>query len=205
VVLSKRERYIAIVSLSVAGILALDRLVYTPLMAQKEEIDMRIDSASEELIGARSLIKTSRDKGRDWAKMSGKGIPQNASQAESQVLNSVREWAQDARLSLSSVKPERTEKEKDYYKITFRATASGTMQQVTRFLYSVQTGSVPARITDVSITSRKEGTDDLTLTLGIATIHPVPESEKPRQPGAPPAPAGATASAAWSHAREVTP
>ena len=74
-VLSKRERYIAIVSLSVAGILALDRLVYTPLMAQKEEIDMRIDSASEELIGARSLIKTSRDKGRDWAKMSGKGIP----------------------------------------------------------------------------------------------------------------------------------
>jgi hypothetical protein len=132
-------------------------------------------------------------------------VQEMASQAESQVLNSVREWAQDARLSLSSVKPERTEKEKDYYKITFRATASGTMQQVTRFLYSVQTGSVPARITDVSITSRKEGTDDLTLTLGIATIHPVPESEKPRQPGAPPAPAGATASAAWSHAREVTP
>jgi hypothetical protein len=54
-------------------------------------------------------------------------------------------------------------------------------------------------VTDVSITSRKEGTDDLTLNVGIATIHPVPESEKSRQQ--PPAPTAA----AWAPVREVLP
>ena len=179
-VISKRERYIVVATLAAAVLLLLDWLVYTPLMARWADIDSRTDARRVELIDANKLIKESREKSRQWSAMSGKRLPRDASEAESQILSSVRDWASDSRLSLSAVKPERNEKEKDFYKITFRATASGSMSQVSRFLYQVQTSSVPARITDVTITSRKEGTDELTLNLGIATIYPVPESEKTR-------------------------
>ena len=180
-VISKRERYIVIATLAAAGLLLIDRVVYSPLMVQWNDIETRTDARRVELIDTNKLIKESREKSRQWSAMSGKRLPRNASEAESQILNSVREWASEARLPpLSAVKPERSEKEKDFYKMTFRATASGSMAQVSRFLYYIQTSSVPARITDVTITSRKEGTDELTLNLGIATIYPVPESEKTR-------------------------
>jgi len=182
VVLSKRERYVVWATLAAAGIFALDRLVYTPLMAQWADIEGRTTTAQLELIDANKLIKESRLKNRAWAAMIGKRLPRDASEAESQIFSSVRDWASESRLSLSSVKPERNEKEQDFYRITFRATAGGNMAQVSRFLYHIQTSGVPARITDITITTRKEGTDELTLNLGIATLYPVPESEKPRPP-----------------------
>src|SRR5437870_992916 len=53
--------------------------------------------------------------------------------------------------------------------------------------------SVLVRISDLLITStRKEGSDDLTLSLGISTIYYAPEADRSRS---------ATASAAW----EVSP
>ena len=78
-------------------------------------------------------------------------------------------------MTLSSLKPERTEKEKDFFKITFRATGGGSMAQVGRFLWRIETAQVPVRVTDVTITSRKPGTDDLAVQLGIATSYLAPE------------------------------
>lgn len=179
-VLSKRERYIVFAAAATLGLLALDRIIYTPLMERWSDIDKRTATARKELIDANKLIKESRQKSRAWADLGGKRLPGNASEAESQILGSVRDWASESRLSLSSLKPERNEKERDFYRITFRATGSGTMSQVSRFLYLLETASVPARLTDVTLTSRKEGTDDLTINLGVATIYPIPESEKPR-------------------------
>ena len=179
-VLSKRERFIVFAAAATIGLLALDRIIYTPLMERWADIDKRTTAARKELIDANKLIKESRQKNRAWADLGGRRLPGNASQAESQILGSVREWASESRLSLSSLKPERNEKERDFHRITFRATGSGTMAQVARFLFHIETASEPARMTDVTITSRKEGTDDLTINLGIATIYPVAESERSR-------------------------
>ena len=52
------------------------------------------------------------------------------------------------------------------------------MSQVGRFLYRIQTATVPVRITDLTINSRKEGTDDLAVQLGIATIYLPPDTDK---------------------------
>ena len=49
--------------------------------------------------------------------------------AESQILNSVREWAQDAGMALPNITPERT-KEKDFGKIVVRASGTGGISQV---------------------------------------------------------------------------
>ena len=132
--------------------------------------------------------KTSQLASRKWSEISGHALRADASQAESQLLNSVRDWAQEAGMSLSSVNPLRSnEKEKDFYKTTFRATGGGSMAQVGRFLWRIQTSTIPVRITELTINSRKDGADDLNVSISIATIYLPPESEKPQR----------TASAAW--------
>jgi hypothetical protein len=61
------------------------------------------------------------------------------------------------------------------------------MAQISRFLWRIQAATIPVRITDLQITSHKEGTDDLALVLGIGTIYPAPEPEKsPSGNAAPP-------------------
>jgi ribosomal protein L22 len=169
--MSKRERYAAIAAAAVLGILLLDQVLVTPLLARWSDADAQIQLAASDRERAARLIVTSKRANRTWDEMIGQQLRRDASEAESQVLNSVREWAQEAGMTLSSLKPERTEKEKDFHKITFRATGGGSMAQVARFLWRIETATVPVRVTDVTITSRKPGTDDLGVQLGIATSY----------------------------------
>jgi hypothetical protein len=183
VVLSKRERYIAIAAGLVIGALALDWMVVEPLLVRRDALDADIANQREDLDRANKLFRTSRDLSRQWAQVAAGQMQHNASEAESQVQNAVREWAQDAGVSLSSVTPARSDKEKDFQKITFRAAASGGMQQVARFVYRVQYADIPVRVTDLTVSSRREGgqNDELTLNLGITTIWQPPAAREGQQ------------------------
>ena len=182
-VLTKRERYIGIVTVSVLSILVLDQFVISGAMTRMDELDAKIAQAQQEHLNAQQLFNSSRRANRDWKTVAGDAMTRDTGDPESRVLNSVREWAQDEGMRLPSVIPQPAQLEKGFNKIVFRATGSGNLQQVGRFLYRVQTASMPLRITDLQVTS-KDGTDELSVNFGIATISPAPEPEKSGRPGA---------------------
>ena len=184
-VLTKRERYVGIVTAAVLGILVLDQLITGPAFERMEKLDADIALAGQELENANQLFGSSRRANRDWKEIAGDAMSRggNEGDPESRVLNSVRQWAQDEGMRLPSVIPQPAQLEKGFNKIVLRATGSGTMAQVGRFLYRVQTATMPVRITDLQINSAKEGTDELSVTFGIATISPAPEAEPRNPPG----------------------
>ena len=181
-VLSKRERWVVILAGTTLGLLIVHYAIVGPLWERASQLKLRVAEANDQRDKDNRLIETSKRAEKYWAEMSNRRLPRDSSDAD-QMLNNLSNWAQESGVSLSSFKGERTEREKDFYKRTFRATGSGTMSQVGRFLYRVQTSSDAARITDIQINSRKEGTDDLSLSVGVATIYPVPENEKNRALG----------------------
>jgi hypothetical protein len=198
-VLSKRERYIAFATAAVVGILALDRFMVTPLMAQREELDKQIAEQHDKLYTDQKLFKKSREMTRDWAKISSGALKQNSNEAESQALNSLQNWAQDSGIAQWSVRAEGAVKEKDFNKNTYRATGTGGMSQIARFLWRIQTAPIPVRINDLSLTARKDGTDDLSLQVGFSTIYVMPDPNRPAgnpQAAANSVPTGATRPAA---------
>ncbi|HEX8520736.1 MAG TPA: GspMb/PilO family protein [Tepidisphaeraceae bacterium] len=177
-VLSKRERYIGIITGSALLILGLDHFVFTPLIAQKDALDAKIVDARDEQDRASKLFKRRREASAIWNTMVNGGLQRDASAAEVQVQHSLNDWAAESRMSLSQLKTERTEKEKDFYRITMRAVGTGGMSEISRFLWRIQTATVPVRVTDLQITSRKDGTDELTVSIGVSTISLVPDAEK---------------------------
>jgi len=179
VVLSKREKIIVWVTAVVVGVLALDWLVVGPLLTARSEASVRVSEKQDELDRAQRTFENARRVNRRWAEMVRGQLQQDASSAESAVLNGVRDWAQASRLTLTSLKPERTEKQKDFTRITFRATGFGTMEEVAGFLFQAQTAPIAVRVTDVQISSRKEGLDDLSINVGVATIHLNDDPSKP--------------------------
>ncbi len=189
-VLTKRERYVGIVTGAVLAILVLDQFILTPTMKRTEELDAKIELAQQEHLRAQQLFSASRRASREWNQIAGEAMSRSAGgDPESLVLNNVRQWAQDEGMRLPSVIPQPAQVEKGFNKIVLRATGSGSMSQVGRFLYRVQTATMPVRITDLQINSAKEGTDELSVTFGIATISPAatPESERNGRPAATPA------------------
>ncbi len=174
--LSKREKNIGIIACAIFGLLALDRILVTPLWTRITEADARIEAAQDSLIETNHLFQRELAARRDWKTQAGDTLPSDAPSAQIQLLNLSRDWGQSAGLSLASLKPERDEKEQGYQKITIRVTATGSMRQVSRFLYSIQTARVPVRVSDFSIASRREGMDELTVQLGLATIYLPPEA-----------------------------
>jgi len=178
-VISKRERYVGIITAAAVGLFAVDRLIATPLLSKREEVASQIMTQRTELERAQRLFKTASQMNRRWAQLAGSALKRDASEAESQVLNSVQTWAHDTGLNLQSLKPDRPEKEKDFYRITVRATGTGTMSQVGHFLWQLKTAAIPVRVSDVQLTSRKEGTDDLSIQIGISTIYLAPEPQHP--------------------------
>jgi hypothetical protein len=185
VVLSKRERYTAIIAIATIGILVLDHFILQPLMDRKDELAVQIATAQQQLDRANQLLRTSRRLTPKWAEMlNNGGLRRGASETESQLQNNVVAWAQDAGLQLPAVKSDRTEKEKDFNKFTVRATGTGSMQQIGHFLYRIQTATVPVHVSELTISSRKEGTDDLSVQMAISTIYLANETDKPAKPGA---------------------
>ena len=191
-VLSKRERYIAVTTGVVLVALVLYQFVLQPLSEQSDTLDMNIAQTSSEFMRLNKTVKQSKDARSELKAMtSGGKLSADASAAETMIYKSVRDWAQDARMSPPSVQPTRTaEKEKDFFKLTFRVQGGGSMSQISRFLYEIRRTSVPVQINELQITSNKENTDDLKLSLTLSTIYLTPETDKQARPGTPVARAG---------------
>ena len=193
-VASKRERFLAIGVAAIVGVFALDRLVVGPLSDQWKDLNQKVEAAEKQKEKALKTFKADKQMKKRWAQLAGATLKTDASDADSPLLHNVREWGQDAGLEMSSVKPERAEKEKGFDRLTYRVTAAGGMRQLSQFLYEIESSNVPVRVTDVTINSRKDGTDDLSLVLGLSTIY--------HAPGAKDAPTGGGPAAAARQNRE---
>ena len=169
-VLSKRERYITVATLSVVAILIMDRLVLTPVQERKAAMEEETRQAVVDLERTRVLFDRKKKLAPKWQAMLDAGLKSTPAEAESQVLHAIRNWSQEAGLSLSSLRPERIKKKDKLQEMTFMASGTGRMSSVAGFLWRLESSSIPIRITEVQLGSRKEGTDDLSLQLRISAL-----------------------------------
>ena len=180
--LSQRERYIGIATGAVIGLLVLDSFIITPWMAARADLTMRLDARREEMTRAEQTFTNVRRANRRWSELAGETLQSDASAAESQLLNALRDWSEDSGLSVSAVRPDRTGGSNGFGRVTLRATGAGRMDDVTQFLWNVETAEVPVRMEELQIATRKPGEDDLTLQFTLATIYLPPASAEGATP-----------------------
>ncbi|MFT3787652.1 MAG: type II secretion system protein GspM [Tepidisphaeraceae bacterium] len=176
--LSKREKMIAIGVGAMVGLYLLDSVFVSPLFERLATANSHIDTDLKEQARGKALFDNRLRAQRRWNEIAGDTLKTDASTAEGQLLNRVRDYATAARLDVASLKPDRAEKEKGFQRITIRANATGSMAQVSRFLYALREADFPLRVSDLRVSSRKDGTDDLAIEIGVSTIF-VPPTETP--------------------------
>jgi hypothetical protein len=184
VVLSKREKLIGIVTASMVGAVVLQHFIVGPMLDQRAYLGAQVQLTQGELKKATDVIDLSARANTNWAALSPK-VFKDFDDAQSQLLHSIRDCAAETGVSIASINPQRGEPEKDFIKLTFRATGTGQMGQIGRFLNRIQTAAIPIRIADLSINARgREGVDDLSISVAISTIYFAPNADKAARPPA---------------------
>jgi Tfp pilus assembly protein PilO len=179
VVLSKRERYVAIAAIIVVTLLVADRYIVSWFLDRRAKVEAERQSLLGEMERATSLFKRRKLMDQKWQEMVSGGLESDASKAESQVLHAVRNWSQECGLVLSSVKPEHTVGQGNLQEIMFMVAGTGTMSSVGQFLWRIETASLPLKIKEIQLGSRKEDADDLSLQLRLSALYLPAEAQAP--------------------------
>ena len=186
-VLSKRERIIVLVTVIVVGALITDRFVLTPILSGLKQTEDKKQRLLAEVNEARSLFERRKLMERKWKTMLSDGL-RSETEAESRVARALQEWSEDAKLMLTSVKPERTAGDEGMQEITFVIAGRGSLDAVAWFLYQVETAELPIKVKNMQLGSTSESGDNMSLQLRLSAIYLAAEatpSETTSQPNQP--------------------
>lgn len=178
-VLSKRERIITLVALAGLGALVMDRFVLTPVLYGLEQVESHKQQLLAEVNEAQSLFERRKLMERKWRTILSEGLRSDA-EAESRVARAIDEWSEDARLTLTSVKPERAAGDKGMKEITFVLAGRGPLDAVAWFLYQVETAELPIKVKNMQLGSTSEAGDNMALQLRLSAIY-VAADQKPSE------------------------
>jgi Tfp pilus assembly protein PilO len=92
-------------------------------------------------------------------------------EVESRILGALREWSGAAGLALSSIRPERVSSEKGLQEMILSVAGKGTLDSVARFVWQVETASLPVKIKDMQLGSSSESGDSMSLQLHLSALY----------------------------------
>jgi Tfp pilus assembly protein PilO len=179
--LSKRERIIVLVTILVVGALVADRFVLAPIVNGLGELKAERQKSLGQVAKAKNLLQQKQQ--IEKKKALSAGLRSDA-EAESRVAKALDQWAEDARLTLTSVKPDRVAGgDKGLKEIIFVIAGKGELDAVAWFLYQVETSELPVKVKHMQLGSTSEAGDSMSLELRISTLYlAADEKSSPKQP-----------------------
>ena len=180
-VFTKREKAIIAATVAALCLLVLDFYVLRPLLSERDAAQAERERLAAEMNQAKSLFERRGLLGPKWQRMVADGLRGDPAEAESQILRSLRNWCADAGVRLSSLRPDRSAEKKELPEITVHVVGTGSMAAASRLLWRIETARVPAKVKMLTLGSRKDGTDDLSLHLRVSTLYSPAGAGRPEQ------------------------
>ena len=167
--LTKRERIIAILAVAAVGFLVANKFLVGPVTGKLQELETQKSQLRIELDEAQNLFRKRRVLEKRWKTALSEGL-QNEVEAEIKVGRAINEWSNEARLTLSSVKPERVASDKGLKEMTFVVVGTGSLDAVTQFLWKIETATLPIKVKDMQLGSSNESGQSMSVQLRLSAL-----------------------------------
>jgi hypothetical protein len=161
---SQRLTYLKIGAAGCCGLLVLNYFVLNPAMAAWSAQSDRIDSLRQQVDRGQQLIDREDSIRRRWGEMTHENLPSEVSAAENIAFQAIGRWARDSGISVASLTPSWQDHDEGYQTLEWRISATGTQASLGRFMYEMETDTVPVNLNEYEITTRDERGASLTLT-----------------------------------------
>jgi hypothetical protein len=173
--LSTREKWIAAAAAIAVTLLLLDRWALSPLWeAYRRDID-RAAMHQQELARAQRLLRPSGALAARWRRRVDGGVGRAPSAAEAELLGAVERWANEARVTITSVRPERLDPRDGLQVIRTRVVTEGSMSGLARICWEMENAAIPLRIEGMRLSSKDSTKDAVSVQWVLSTVCLAPE------------------------------
>ncbi len=173
--IKNRQQFLLILTLAALALFVGNMLVYEPMAKWWKAREAKVAELRQEVTQGKALIKRESVIRGEWDSMRTNSLPNDASQAEQQVLRAFNNWAGDSGVNVSSITPQWQDDQNDYSTLDCRVEVSGDLQTLSRFLYEIENDPMALQLESVALTSTDERGQTLNLGLQISGLALVPQ------------------------------
>jgi len=170
VTISKREKYYAFGAGGAVILLLLYWFVVEPYYDALDEVTTQRQALKAQLNDADDLFARQAHLMRVWTDLKRGGVSLNVSAAQDQARHAILQWAYWAGIDITSLKTEHPTQQGAFQVIAFDLSTSGNTLQTARLLWAIETATIPMRVNDVSLKSRTEAHDTLSITIKVSAL-----------------------------------
>lgn len=165
-----RQQLLGIAAIVVLGLLAADSLVFKPLQASWKSRTARIKSLRGSVDHGTRLLAGGKEDRADYEKLRTNSLSGELSVAQGQLLRAFDTWSQESGVSVSALRPQWKSGADDYALLECRADVSGSLANLTRFLYLVEKDKLAVKIDNVELSTRDTAAQQLNLGLQVSAL-----------------------------------
>jgi hypothetical protein len=165
-----RQQLLTLVVIGAVILLAADKLVLGPLKNAWTSRSERIEELRKRVGEGRSLVEREDSLRARWVQMRTNTLPENASQAEQQVLRAFDRWSSDSRVSVLSINPQWKREADEYLTLQCRVEASGNLGAISRFIYELEHDPIAVKIESLELSARDSDGQQLALGLQVSGL-----------------------------------
>jgi hypothetical protein len=170
-----RQKWLLGIAGACVALFILDRVVFTPLTDLWASNSDEIARLRSSVADGRSLITRGPRLQQIWSGMRSESLPHDSAQSEHDVIAGFESWSRTSGVELGSVKPLWKHGDTDNYSVLeCRLDATGTLGDLSRFLYELEKSPIALRVESVELLSRDDTGDRLTLSLIVTGLRLAP-------------------------------
>jgi hypothetical protein len=175
--LRNRQQLLGLLAIAAVGLLAGDRLVFSPLVRSWKERSRRITELQRAVTQGTQLLERESAIRTRWEQMRTNALSGEVSVAQSQVLQAFDRWSRDSGVSIGSIRPQWKGNADEALTLECRADASGNLSALTRFLYELENDPLAVKVDSVEITAQDSNGQQLTMAVQVSgLLLPAPET-----------------------------
>lgn len=160
----RRQQMLVVVAIAAIALFAGDRFLFTPLVKAWKARNVHIQELRAQLEQGKMLVGRDQAVRNAWERIRRNSLPRNTSAAEQQFFGAIDQWGQDSRVTLLAVTPQWKQDANDYMTLQCHVDLSGSLGDVTRFLYDIEKDPMAIKLDSIELSSSDKGQ---TLSLGL--------------------------------------
>jgi hypothetical protein len=169
--LTRREQKILYLAVAAVAFLIFNAYILNPVLDKRAETRQSRLALESQVNQSLATLERKKMLQKRWAEMQQDGLGNDVQAAEAMVYRYLRESSDRAGLELGSVQPDRLITESQLGEIDFVLSATGSMQSVTQFLWSLETATIPLRIKSYQLGSKNEMAQMMTIQAVLSTVY----------------------------------
>ena len=169
--INNRQQLLTILTLTAIGLLVLDKIVTPPLTSLWDKRSRQI-VALQKQVKEGDILRHRKEtlRGR-WAEMQAGSLTNDTTMAEQQLFSGLNRWSQSSGIRIDNIAPQwKQGADASYKTLECRVDASGSLDHLSQFMYSLETDPMALKVQSVEMTSKDNNGSLIRLGVQISGL-----------------------------------